>query len=314
MTLTRIDLEEISNQSCTTKCNKQKRFETTENDLCIKASSIVDNLPVRCVGQWAVQKIYFLHQYFGIFSAGMKNKWEVNYIEICSGPGRCISRENGKEFNGTAITVLKHPAFAHLNKALFFDFNPMVVETLNKRIKNLNIDKAKAYNGDYYNHEDICNIIKKEISPNSLNIVFIDPTDCSVPFSLIRSIKATISHVDFIINIATGTDYNRNIKETLLNQEKYSKNVSKYSRFIGSTNFFKEESNINLAKQGRNLELRNSFRDYYINSLKDIGYKHFKFNRIENLYDILFATQNEKGIEFWEKANKYKYDGQQSLF
>lgn len=73
MPLSRIDLEEFSNTGCKTKCNKQERTETTENDLCKETNSVLDNLPVRCVGQWAIQKIYLLIQYFGIFASGMKN-------------------------------------------------------------------------------------------------------------------------------------------------------------------------------------------------------------------------------------------------
>jgi hypothetical protein len=38
--------------------------------------SELDQLPVRCVGKWAYEKIYRLVQYFGIFANGMKNKWE----------------------------------------------------------------------------------------------------------------------------------------------------------------------------------------------------------------------------------------------
>jgi hypothetical protein len=45
-----------------------------------------------------MQKIFHLIQYFGIFTIGMKSKWQgnINYIEICSGPGRCVNRENGE--------------------------------------------------------------------------------------------------------------------------------------------------------------------------------------------------------------------------
>lgn len=314
MALTRLDLEERNNSGCKTRCNKQERFETTESDLCIETNSVIDGLPIRCVGQWAVQKIYLLNQYFGIFTTGMKNKWEINYIEICSGPGRCISRESGTEFNGTALSILKHNAFQYLNKSLFFDFNPKIIETLNKRIDNLGIYKAKAIIGDYFNPDEICLNIKNEIGNHSLNLVLIDPTDCSVPFNLIRKLKKTIPNIDFVINVATHSDYNRNIKDVLLNQEKFSKTISKYSRFLGSTNFFSNPENIIFAKENKNLELRNVFRDEYMNSLKNIGYSHFKFERISNLYDILFATSNEKGIEFWEKANKYKFDGQAKLF
>ena len=314
MTLSRIDLNERINHGCRKKCNKQERSETTENDLCMETDSILDDLPIRCVGQWAVQKIYLLNQYFGIFTKGMKNLWEINYIEICSGPGRCISRESGTEFNGTSLNVLNHEAFEHVNKALFFDLNPQIIDTLKLRIGKFNTNKAIALIGDYNKPEEICAKIKKEINSRSLNIVFIDPTDCSVPFSLLRHLKSAIPNIDFIINIAIGTDYNRNIKEVLLNQDKYKVTVAKYSRFLDSTAFFRDQKNINFAIQSNHLELRNAFRESYMTSLRKIGYEHFRTVRVEHFYDVLFASTNNKGVEFWDKANKYKFDGEKSLF
>ncbi len=313
MPLSRLDLNELPNNGCKTKCNKIERLESTENDLCKEVDSVIDNLPVRCVGQWAVQKIYLLYQYFGIFTKGMQRKWEVNYIEICSGPGRCISRERGTEFDGTALSVIKHDAFRYLHKALFFDFNQVIVDTLNKRISDSEVYNAKAFLGDYNKPHDICESILREISPNSLNLVFIDPTDCSIPFNLIRHIKNTIPKVDFIINVAIGSDYNRNIKEVILNQDKFKKLISKYSRFLNSTSFFQSPSNKEFALAGNNLALRVAFRDAYKDGLKTLGYEHFSYHRILNLYDILFATENKRGIDFWEKATKYKFDGQSTL-
>ena len=118
--LNKTDLKEIENINCYTKCNKAKRRAFTTDDLCNQTISEVDGLPVRCVGEWAMEKIYHLVQYFGIFSTGMKFKWDgkINYIEICSGPGRCINRSRGTEFNGTSLCVIEHPSIEHLNKAL----------------------------------------------------------------------------------------------------------------------------------------------------------------------------------------------------
>jgi hypothetical protein len=144
--------------------------------------------------------------------------------------------------------------------------------------------------------------------------VFIDPTDCSVPFSLIANIKQVLPNTDLIINLASGTDYNRNIINALLKQESYSKTISKYSRFLGSEDFFKDDVNIKFAIAGNNLALRNNFREYYKKSLKGIGYKYFDFKRIEHYYDLLFACKHETGLSFWEKANKIKFDGQRKLF
>jgi three-Cys-motif partner protein len=196
---------------------------------------------------------------------------------------------------------------------LFFDFNPVIVDTLNERILNCKVNKAKAVLGDYNKPHEICRNILNEISPNSLNLVFIDPTDCSIPFNLIRNIKITIPKVDFIINVAIGSDYNRNIKDVILNQNKFKKLVMKYSRFLNSTSFFQNQENKELALKSKNLDLRIAFRNAYIEKFKELGYEHFSYYRIINLYDILFVTENERGIDFWNKATKYKFDGQGTL-
>lgn len=64
----RYKCEYVSNNGCIGSCNKEDRLYTTESDLCAVTNSVYDGLPVRCVGQWAEQKIYwfsilgFLHK------------------------------------------------------------------------------------------------------------------------------------------------------------------------------------------------------------------------------------------------------------
>ena len=184
--MSRIDLNRRQNPFCLKGCNKEDRAKHAENDLCSLVKSIDDDLPVRCVGQWGEEKIFLLHQYFGIFVVGMKNKWNLNYIEICSGPGRCINRQEGCEFDGTAIAIVNHSDFQYVKKAIFYDYDENVIQTLNQRIANLQLShKAIAKHGDYNNPETICADLKG-FDDNSLNLIFIDPTDCSVPFSLIN--------------------------------------------------------------------------------------------------------------------------------
>jgi len=316
MKKSRIDFKEIQNINCLKKCNKEKRKETTEDDLCTETISIVDNLPVRCVGDWAMQKIFHLIQYFGIFTIGMKTKWEgnINYIEICSGPGRCVDRFSGDEFNGTSICILEHEAFKYLNKAIFIDYNGKVIDTLNRRIVDRKIDNANAIFGDYNNPKEICDEILKETSGQGLNLVFIDPTDCSVPFVLLKRLKESLKNVDLIVNIAIRTDVNRNIRNAVLSPNTHHNVKDKYISFLGSEAFFNNPIVIDMAKKGNQTELRRLFREEYMNSLNKIGYKYFDFKAIENYYDLVFATAHERGIEFWKKATAIAFDGQRSLF
>ena len=51
-------------------------------------------------------------------------------------------------------------------------------------------------------------------------------------------------------------------------------------------------------------KLRKQFRESYMNSLNRIGFNYFDYTSINGFYDILFATSNPKGIEFWKKATK----------
>jgi hypothetical protein len=83
------------------------------------------------VGEWAYYKIYRLVQYFGIFAGGMKNQWDaLNYLEIGSGPGRYIVREDCTAMDGTAIAVVRNPQFKSLTKAVFVDASSRVTEIL----------------------------------------------------------------------------------------------------------------------------------------------------------------------------------------
>lgn len=55
----RFCLDRKINSQCTRNCNKDDRREGKAiNDICQVAKSIVDSMPVRCVGSWAEQKIF----------------------------------------------------------------------------------------------------------------------------------------------------------------------------------------------------------------------------------------------------------------
>ena len=301
----------INNPQCKGRCNREERQDVAESDLCNIVRSVNDGLPIRCVGEWAQQKIYLLTQYFGIFAQGMSNRWKgkINYIEVCSGPGRCVNRQGRSEFDGTALSVIKRPEFKHVNKALFFDINDTVITVLNQRIKALNVANAQAYLGDYKNPETICDVLKSELESNSLNLVIIDPTDCSVPFSFISCIKHVLPRMDLLINVAIGTDFNRNVKNPLTQPQQYKKTIDKYCSFLGDDYFYNR-----INKTCTDKELRTLFLSTYESSLRSLGFSFFQCVPVESYYNIMFASQSERGNDFWKKATKYDYVGQGSLF
>lgn len=308
--------DEVQNHNCLKGCDRDQRRHYTENDLCNKTLSELDQKKIRCVGDWGKEKIFHLVQYFQIFANGMKDKWNgnINYIEICSGPGRCIDRRTGLEFNGTALAILNSPSYKHIKNILFFDLNSSVINILNERILDSNKDKAKAFLGDYTKSNSICNVLSNEIGTNSLNLVLIDPTDCSLPFQFICDIKNTLVNVDFIINFASRTDINRNLERIILEPDKYTSARTKYSNFLNNSNFFTDKSNIKLAENGKNQELLRKFRGAYIEELGSIGLIHTSIESIRNYYELIFASTHKKGLDFWDKVHKMDHTGQRKLF
>jgi len=311
----RFNLNDILNPDCLTNCDREKRKKITNDNICNELSSVVDGLPIRCVRSWAKEKIYLLTQYFGIFAQGMYKLWENNivYIEICSGPGRCIDRESGFEFDGTPLTIIKKPEYKYIKKALFFDFDLSIVDTLNKRLNNNN--NAVSLYGDYNNPDDLCKKINQEVPGKNLYFVFIDPTDCSIPFSTIMKIKENLRSVDLLINIATGTDFNRNAKNIINNPDSYKMLINKYEYFLNSEGIFKNDKFTRLVENNDNENIRNYFREIYQQSLENIGYNFFDYTPIEHYYDLLFASASKTGLSLWKKATKsIDVSGQRSLF
>ena len=137
-----------------------------------------------------------------------------------------------------------------------------------------------------------------------------DPTDCSVPFELLVQLKRTIKNIDIIINVATGTDFNRNIPMAFNDRER----ALKYCRFLGNDDFFTSPQNEYLKNTKQYDLLRERFRESYKQSLEKLGYKHFRLHHIEHYYDILFAAGHPKATQFWDMAQAIPYDGQRSLF
>lgn len=308
----RIALDTMRNDACQLCKNKTERKQFEENDHCGEVISVVDGLPVRCVGEWAYDKIYRLVQYFGIFAQGMHNKWGINYIEICSGPGRCILRERGEEINGTSLAVLKDSRFTYVNQALFIDRGIQVVEALNDRITKIGLgNKAKAVVGDYTDQRALLLELKK-LKSNCLNLVFIDPTECNVPFETIRAIATHLKNADFIINVAGGTDVTRNLIPSVLDGA-FKKARAKYESFLGSTGFFEQAEVRDAAKHKQLSALRKLFAEQYKKGLEELGYHYTDAKPVRHYYYLLFASRDPKGLEFWQKACTYSPNGQKEF-
>ena len=73
-----INIRQCKLDACQKCINRDLRNKHCEEGVC-EYPSAFDNLPIRCVGHWANDKIYYLTQYFGIFATGMHKRWENLY-------------------------------------------------------------------------------------------------------------------------------------------------------------------------------------------------------------------------------------------
>lgn len=308
-----INIRQCKLDACLKCNNKDLRNQHCEEGVC-EYPSALDNLPIRCVGEWANDKIYYLTQYFGIFATGMHKIWKnLYYVEVCSGPGRCSTRD-GFEQDGTAIAILNHSSFQYVTNAVFVDYNDEAVNALNKRIKLLGKEaNARSVLGNYNDSASIINELKSQNS-TGLTLCLVDPTDCSLPFKTIEDIyNATNQHCDFIISFFDKTDLNRNCAMATLSPA-YSGLREKYERFLGDAMFFQREDIIEMAKLKQNSKIVEAFTEAYKQRLAKIGLAYSDTVAVGSLYHLLFVTSHQRGIDFWRKASKTCLPDGQRLF
>jgi three-Cys-motif partner protein len=243
----------------------------------------------------------------------MHKMWQgnVHYIEICSGPGRCINRDTADEMDGTALAIMHKAAYPLYKSVTFFDRSQSVVDALNRRIGKLGQDtKTMAIKADYTKSTDLVAACR-ERAPGGIVLVFLDPTDCSVPMDTVRVLSQSLKNVDFIINVATGTDANRNFKIALTKPDSLVR--KKYDCFLGSAEFCANPENLRLAEAGRDDLLRSQFREAYQSALAAQGYNYRAVEVIKHYYDLVFASKHPTGLTFWKKAQSIRPDSQGTL-
>jgi len=216
------------------------------------------------------------------------------------------------EMDGTALAVIHNKHFRVLKKAFFIDASPRVVEILNQRIKDRDAsDIAEAVVGNYEDAPGLCRILNR-LPDSCLNLVFIDPTECDVPFATIKRIVEHLQKADLLINVALGTDVTRNIVQAILSPT-HTNAREKYERFLGVPGFCTRPDVIELATRADHDDLRRIFMDVYKEQLQKLGYSYTNIRPVRHYYHLLFATRDPKGLKFWHSACTYEPDNQKNL-
>lgn len=267
-----------------------------------KSVSDIDGLPVRLSGPWIKRKHYYLTEYSKIFTIGMKNKWEgrLTFLDLFSGPGRCLVEQTGQELDGSPLLALQQG----FSQYIFVEENPALMGALQTRCSHSPKESSIKYIQDDSNH--CIDQIISQMPKDHLSLAFIDPTDIDLHFETIKALSKLSAGVDLIMNIQYGMDLKRNF-------DFYMKQGadSKLASFMGA------DFDLSRLKDKEPKDVI----EIYKSRIGELGYKTVEHRDISvtnsknaQMYFLLFASKDPRGTDFWEKITKKDEQGQGELF
>jgi len=278
-------------------------------ELC-KLYASDDGLPVRDVGVWTEDKLFFWSRYIDITTRAMvgHRKWPagLTYVDLFAGSGICRLRGSGKRIPGSTLIAANAPK--PFQTILAAELDTDLANALATRLEGTPAASvAKVFPGN-------CNAtidqIIQSVPKRSLTLGFIDPEALNIDFETVKKLSEC-GQVDLLILFADRMDLVRNV-------ERYeAESPSVLDRMMGPHSRWRE-----LWGQQANRSADNICRlfvDEYKSQLKkQLGYRAFGEKVMETkngpIYRLIFASKNDKGLEFWEKVTQKDRGGQMGLF
>lgn len=258
-----------------------------------KLVSEVDGLVIRKSGPWIKRKYYYLTRYLQIFSVGMKKKWDLVFIDLFAGPGRCIIEETGEEEEGSALKALQY----NFTKYIFVEQDRGCLDALKTRC-----EKSPKHQQITFIEKDCNNAVDdilKELSPKQLVLIFADPTKINIQFETLQRLTYGRG-ADLLINVQSGMDIKRNF-----NLYRRQGDSSTLGLFLGGNVPWDE------IKESKDAVA------VFKKRIRALGYSTVEFKDIEvtntkkaPMYFLFFASKNPKGIAFWKRITARDDQGQ----
>ncbi len=287
-------------------CAQCKEEQIKEEDGICPFKNGDDNLPLRCVGPWANDKLYYLKRYMEVFNTAMKGKWSKRaYIELFSGPGLGIIRDTGEIIDGSPLIAIKQQT--PFSRYIFVDINSHATNALESRVRNF----RRTNNVRFLTQDCNENIekIRFNIDNNYLSLAFVDPTSMQIKFSTIQQLTRDLK-MDMIVNFPLQA-INRSYSYALHGY------VEKFDNYFG-TDEWKPVivGNSDIHNIGTRL------LDLYKKQFEIIGYTQVNdANSIlvrgpKNipLYYIFFVSKNQLAIKLWNSIQEIRSNKQRLLF
>jgi three-Cys-motif partner protein len=267
-----------------------------------------DGLPYMEVGNWAQKKYKLVGKYCDIFTSGMKNKWNLAYLDLFSGPGYVKNKSSGQLMRGAGMLALGLPN--PFDFYVFNDISEASARALRTRIKrDFPYANHKVFNADANScvGEMLNSIPHFPNDKGTLIFCFLDPYSLNLDFNTVRVLGQ--NQVDILVLHALQMDARRNHRI-------YSEDTSTVvGKFTGNPNW----KNVFGGYEQTPTGFMKFVSEEFDRSISNIGYKPADVKeRIENnagagLYYLCFYSKHDRGIEFFEKIRKTGND-QYELF
>ncbi len=258
-----------------------------------------DGLPALSVAGHSREKQFQLRSIADIFARAMKGKWDdgIYYVDLFSGPGKCILRDSGEEIAGSPLVASEMP-FDHFYLA---DSNSVFLDALKGRLSGAGLpeDNFHFYVGEA---DDVVGDILMDLPParSSLGFAFLDPWAWDFSF---RSLERLTQgrRMDVLVNFNIG-DLKRDWLHPLHRLDSFLNLPCGHRDFFG-------------FDDGGEVSVR-MLLDHYESQLRGIGYHHvaddIPVTNSKNtpLYHIIFGSKNPLGKRLRDAVSKRTASGQ----
>jgi three-Cys-motif partner protein len=264
-------------------------------------------------GAWVAEKLDYLRRYVDLFETSMSQKWSTRaYIDLFSGPGKCVDRDTGEVYLGSPLVALtaRYP-FTHY---FFVDNDQGALQALRQRCN------ASPLAGQVHFLQGDANVIVSSLvteiqSMPSLNLAFLDPEGLELAWSTVATL-ATVQRLDLIVHYPQ-TGLNRSMPAASRQQA-----TTQVDRFFGGGEW---RQVYEAHCRGEESFLHRHLMDHYKAKLSSLGYRETRRDdevglepamlneKGVPLYRLLFASKHPLGVGFWRKITRKDPHGQRNL-
>jgi three-Cys-motif partner protein len=279
-----------------------------------------DDLAAQCVGPWSEMKHKYLEKYLDATRGVRKMFYPYGntvFIDLFSGPGKCINRETREEIDGGCLKAVKATDYP-FNEYHFVDINGDNIDSLKQR--------TEKYDGNFYYYQADANEIIEDIvaelakDQKRYHVVYLDPFGPeSLRFSTIKHISM-LNRVDLFIHFPIGS-IRRNLpqwihqeKQTILDEllgtriwrERIDDIVTKGNMLVLLEIYKEQLQNIGFPENGLRYQNYDDVTPFTVTAIKN--------GTNVNLYLLMVAAKHPLAQKMWDSIIKIDTKGQRSLF